>query len=529
MINIEKLNSVPNNPGVYLWKDKYGEIIYVGKAKNLQKRMKQYFQKNISLKTQVLVKNIDSFDYFISSSEMDALLQEINLIDKYNPKYNVKLKEAKSYPYIKLIIKETKITLSLTKIYKKDNSFYFGPFPEGFAPSKIIKLLKETYPINKCLSPKKGKPCINYQLNKCLGECVGNIDKNQVKIIGEEIKSFFSGNLDIVRNKLILKMEENTKALRYEESIKIKSSIELIEQYKQKQKTIFKDSINRDVISFTQEKGIISLSISHIRYGNNTNTSNFLLNSFSIEPIETVEQFLLKFYKISIIPSEIITSFNTNINELLNIKLVFNPKEGIRKSILNNTIEHSKNKLKENFYQFEIESRRYERSIDKLKKILNLKKDIKTIEMIDISNLGNKNQVGVIVSFQDGKPNRNLYRKYNLLNGQDDYNSIFEVTFRHFNRKIIENKELPDLFIVDGKNQINNAQKAIEKLNIEIPIIGLVKNSKHRTSSIFNLNKETINLDAELELNLLLSSIQSEVHRFAIDFHKRKRSSEFFK
>ncbi len=525
------LSSVPNKPGCYLWKDKDNNIIYVGKAKKLRNRMSQYFRDDVNPKTKLLVKNIDSFDYVLTENDSSSLITELNLINKYSPKYNIKLKQTKSYPYIKLSNNPLKIEIK--RKYKKDvNSKYFGPFPEGFGPGKILKLLESIYPIGKCLGKNNNLPCINYQLGLCLGYCFKNKEEllKEEKLIFQNVSKFLKGNVSEVQDFIIKRIETYSEKQMFEQAMKINSMIPIIERYKENQKIIFEDEKDRDIIGFYYDDGVLSVAISYIRYGKLLTTHKELISIY-VSPFEdSLIQFLQNYYLQNYIPHEIITNLPIENFDLEEIRRkIINPQKGIKLKLLNLAFEQSKLKYESEKEIFELKIKKKQNAITNLKEILKLS-SLNNVEMVDISNLNGKHQVGAVVSFKDFSPNKDLYRKYSLEDGNDDYKNIYEVTYRHFRRKMLEKIEFPDLYIVDGKNQIKSAKKALDDLKItKTNIIGLVKNKKHDTHAIITHDNEVIVLPERSELYLLLGEIQDEVHRFAIEYHRNKKTKELIK
>ncbi len=424
-------NNVEDTYGCYLWKDKQGEIIYVGKSKKLKSRMLQYFSNNVSSKTTVLVKNINSFDISIASSEKDALLLELSLISKFNPKYNIRLKDNRKYPYI-YIEQKDKINIAITNNYKKqEGRYYFGPFPEGYSANRIIKFLKNVFPINKCT--KKGEPCLNYQLGLCLGNCVKQVTKDERQEVFSKLLSFLNGNTKDIVNKLEDKIEKLSNGQRYEDALKLKEELEFIQGYNNIQNIIFKDNLSKDFVAFSIKDNIISLSITFVRNGQVANTFNNIFKSYSLSDIASVEEHLIRFYNTKLIPNQIVTSFETNINEVIDCDFTTNPKSGIRHEILQTTIKHSQQVLKSEMDIVELTDTNYSKAIKQLEDFLDV--NIKEIEVLDISNFSGKNQVGGVINYSKGQFNKTKYRKYILGDGQNDYQNIYDVTFRHFKSK----------------------------------------------------------------------------------------------
>ncbi|BDV02533.1 MAG: UvrABC system protein C [Candidatus Hepatoplasma vulgare] len=518
MIN---LSNVPNKPGCYLWKDESGEIIYVGKAKKLRNRMKQYFNLNQNPKTKMLVKHISDFEYVLVPSEIDALLVELNLINKYSPKYNIKLKETKTYPYL-LFKKEPTLKLEITKnIKNKKLGQYFGPFPEGFGPKKIKKLVESIYPIGKCLNPNSGKPCLNYQLGLCPGYCLGEVSKEKINSIFNDVKKLLTGDVNDAIKKVNEKIEEFSNHKMFEQAQELYDKIPLLKNYSEKQHSYFKDNKHRDIVTYVHNDDFISIAISHIRFGKLINTSKFLLKVFEENYEEVFLQHIVNYYQKNLLPNELIVEKNLELENFLKVKVII-PEKGIKKDLLILAREQAIIKLNAEKEELLLKIERREKAIKDLKETLKLK-NIKEIELVDISHFQGKNQIGVVVNFNEFLPDKDKYRKYNLDEENDDYRHIYEVTYRHFRRKIMYKIKTPNLFIVDGKAQIKYAKKALDELNIKgITLIGLIKDKKHNTSGIITIENKKISLNQKNDLYILLGFMQDEVHRFAIKSFREK-------
>lgn len=513
---------IPQNPGCYLWKDKDNKVIYVGKAKNLRNRMKSYFSGVQSSKTAILVKNISGFDYQVTPSEVDALLLEQNLINKYEPKYNIRVKRGRVYPYIEItsgLNKEIKTTAKISN----NGSKYYGPFPDGVGSAyRIAKLLRETYPLNKCLNPGKNKPCLNYQLGLCMGQCVKEVKESDYKHILSELNSFFNGNTKPMEKILKQKIEVNSAKLMFEEAAKLNNKLHLLDAIAQKQKIIFKDSKHRDVIGFFSTKDILSITISFIRFGNLLSSANYLLEIIG-DKNDLIESFLLNYYQSNLIPDEIILDFDSSLlSKTIKAKFI-NPIKGIKKELLKNSVLNAELKLKTGKDKMLFEKEKYQKAMKELNEYIHLN-NLSTIEMVDISSLGGKDQVGVVVAFKNGNPDKSLYRKYIIdsTDKMDDYQAIYEVTYRHFRQKLLKKLPLPDLFIVDGKHQIQFAKKALIELKLDVSLIGLKKNKHHETEALFTIDQKQFKLQQRSSLYITLGIIQDEVHRFAIKFHNER-------
>lgn len=517
-------NNIPTNPGVYLWKGINDQVIYVGKAKNLRNRMKQYFKGDLTPKTRLLVKNIVDFDFQVSTSEMDALILEQNLINEYEPKYNIKIKSAKTYPYIELKTGNN-IKLSVTKTTKYiKNTKYYGPYPDGFSARRIINLLSSVLPLDNCLAPNSGKPCLNYEMGKCLGKCIGIDSSNERKFVIDSIENFFKGKTKYFEDQIRERIEINNKMLNFEESQKLVENLDFIEKINAQRSNTFKDSKHRDIINYYSENGIISISIMHVRFGNVSMTTNFMNKQFNPDPLDSLESFIYRFYDRNLVPDEIVIPFDLDWDSKIKVRTT-NPKIGTKKDLLDTVCKHAKAKYVNNIDGYLNKIKSYEEALSFLKRNVS-PKDIHTIEMVDISSTMGAEQVGAIIQFKNGEPRKSKYRKYIIRNvqGMDDYAATTEVVKRHFKAKIEKNEEMPDLFIVDGKNQLKNAEKIFDELKIDNVILaGLIKDDKHTTNAIINNEMDIFKLNRNEQMYLFLQRIQDEVHRFVINFHRSRR------
>ncbi len=517
-------NNIPNLPGVYIWKGEEGQVLYVGKAKKLRQRMQQYFRDDLPPKNKLLVKNIVDFEYQVSASEIDALLLEETLINEFEPKYNIKIKSAKKYPYIQL--KKTgdislKISHSL-KFYK--GSKFFGPFPDGFGAKKIIGILSSVLPLDECLSPNSGKPCLNYEMGRCLGKCKGEININEKEFVISQVEDFFKGKTDYVVEKIKNRIERNNELLNFEESKSLAENLSFIEKLNEQKTNAFKDVKHRDVINFYIKDDIVSISIMYIRFGTVNLTNNFISKEINHDPKELLESFIYRYYKKNMIPDEVIVPMRLDWSSETEIKLNV-PDSGKRKDLLELVSTNAKEAYINNVHSYLNRVAGYEETIKFIRDNIEDKK-INDIEMVDISSTMGSEQVGAVVRFKNGEPYKEAYRKFIITSTDkmDDYASTEEVVRRHFTRLLNDNRSLPDLFIVDGKHQLTNAKNIFGELGIEgVTLVGLIKDEKHKTNAIINDKLEIIELDKKSKTYLFLSRLQDEVHRFVIQFHRKRR------
>lgn len=524
----DKLKLVPNLPGSYQMKDKSGTIIYVGKAKNLHKRVSSYFNREHTGKTAKLVSEIDDFEYIVTSSEVEAFVLEINLIKLHDPKYNILLKDDKTYPYIEYISKpypKLKI-VRYTNLRKKDKKTIFGPYPNAYAARRIVNLLNRLYPLKKCDGMPK-QVCLYYHINECLGYCVKRIDQDQLKNMEDDILSFLRGNDSILTNKLKSKIMEYSSNLNYEKALELKKELDYINIIMDKQKVELHDFVNRDIIAYYFDKGYISVQIFFLRNGKLIGHHNDIFPIIS-EEIDEVEYYIVNFYQKHEIPNEIIIPSNLNkdiLEELLKTKVSFVQK-GTKKKILDMAKTNAKIAFNNKFETLKQQEMKTSGANESLRKILNLVK-LDRIDSFDNSNLFGSFSVSGMVVFKDGKPAKKEYRKYKVsVDKNDDYHTMQEVIYRRYYKALLNKTELPDLIIVDGGiNQINACIDVLNSLKLDIRVCGLKKNDKHRTNELIDsLNYQVIPLDATSDVFHYLTRIQDEVHRYTITYHKTIRS-----
>ena len=523
-----KLKLVPHLPGSYQMKNENGVIIYVGKAKDLKNRLTSYFTGRVTGKTAVLVSEIADFEYIVTTSEVEAFVLELNLIKLHDPKYNILLKDDKSYPYIEYLRKPFP-ALKIVRYHnlkKKDNKLLFGPYPNAYAARKIVNLLNRVYPLKKCDNLKKDL-CLYYHIDECLGYCVKKVDNEKLNQMEQEILSFLRGNDNILKNKLRERIEFYSSKLNYEKALELKKDMDYITVIMDKQKVELHDFINRDIIAYYFDKGFVSLQIFFLRNG------KLIGHHSEIFPIitdvkEDVETYIASYYQKHEIPKEIIVTKTLDyelLSNILNCKVLTSLK-GIKKKLLDMAKTNAKIALENKFESLILDEKRTIGANEELKKILNLK-TLDRIDAFDNSNLFGSFSVSGMVVFKNGKPAKNEYRKYKISSEKnDDYHTMQEVIYRRYYKALLNKTELPDLIIVDGGvNQINAALEVLNSLKLNIRVCGLRKNDKHRTNELIDGNTlEVINLDATSNVFHYLTRIQDEVHRFTITYHKTIRS-----
>ena len=520
----------PSSSGCYIMKDSSNKVIYVGKAKNLKKRLSSYFNKAHSGKTHNLVNNIDHFEYIVTNTEKEALLLELSLIKQYNPKYNILLKDDKSYPYIELT-KEQYPKLNIVrniKMVKNKNRLLFGPYPNAYAARKVVELLNNIYPLRKCRTLKK-EVCLYYHINQCLGYCAKKVDTDKIDEISKEIISFLNGNFNDIKNKLTNELEQSIKKLNFEKSMEIKEMLDYINSILNKQKIEFLDNDTKDIISYYIDKGYISIQVFHVRGGKITerDADLFVFNGNTedilVEYIARLYENNLYLPKYIILPNILKDNIEL-LKSIINTNIVI-PIKGDKKIMLDLVSKNAEVALYEKFELAKLDDDKYINSNNELANILNIK-NLTRIEIFDISNIFGEYNVAGMVVFINGIPMKKEYRKYKIsIDKNDDYNSMKEVLYRRYFRLLSSGSVMPDLIIVDGgKNQINAALEIINSLKLNIKVCGLAKDDKHRTSNLMNDKLELIDIDKTSNLFYLLTRIQDEVHKYTINYHRTIRS-----
>lgn len=529
----EKLSVLPDQPGCYLMKDRQNTIIYVGKAKVLKNRVRSYFTGSHDAKTQRLVSEIEDFEYIVTSSNIEALILELNLIKKYDPKYNVMLKDDKTYPFIK-ITNERHPKLLVTRNVKKDKGKYFGPYPNVQAARETKKLLDRLYPLRKCAT-LPDRVCLYYHLGQCLAPCVYDISEETNKQLVDEITRFLNGGHQQIKKELTEKMQEAAENLEFERAKELRDQIAYIDSTMEKQKMTMSDLSDRDVFAYAYDKGWMCVQVFFIRQGKLIERDVSLFPMYQ-DPEEEFLTFMGQFYEKNnhFLPKEILVPDSVDqemIEQLLETN-VHQPKKGKKKDLLLLAHQNAKIALKEKFSLIERDEERTIGAVKQLGDALNIYMPYR-IEAFDNSNIQGADPVSAMVVFQDGKPYKKEYRKYKIktVSGPDDYASMREVIRRRYTRVLKDELPLPDLILIDGgKGQINAAIDVLEnELNLSVPVAGLVKDEKHRTSNLMMGDTlEIVALERNSQAFYLLQRIQDEVHRFAISFHRQLRGKNAF-
>ena len=501
----EKLSLVPTKPGSYQMKNKDGVIIYVGKAKNLQRRLRSYFTKTQTGKTKMLVDDIDDFEYIVTSSELESLILEITLIKKYDPKYNILLRDDKSYPYIELT-NDKYPTLKIVRNVKrkKNKNHLYGPYPNVLAARKTVNMINRIYPLRKC----------RY--------CCKKIDTEVIDEMKHEIISFLKGDASIISKKKESEMNKASEAMNYERALELKNMLEDINITLRKQKIDLNNNNNFDLVNYYYNNNYLCIEIFFIRKGLLFGRHNEIVSSMGDISNEIIE-YLIKFYDKGIIPNELVISEDIDENLLkdyFNIKVTV-PKKGKLKNLIDLAKENAKEQM--NLEEETLTRNDEERlsALEELRKLLGLE-TLHRMESFDNSHLFGTFYVGGMVVFDDFLPNKDLYRKYKISSDvKDDLSAMKEVLYRRYFRTIMNEMYKPDLIVMDGGAlQVNTAKEILKELNLYIPIIGLAKDDKHRTSYIINENLEKLEVPKDSKLFLFLTRIQDEVHRYAITYHR---------
>ena len=552
MFNIqEELKKLPDSPGVYQMKNVFGEIIYVGKAKNLKKRVRQYFQsKNHIPKIQAMIKNISEFEYIITDNEVEALILEANYIKKYRPKYNTLLRDDKQYPYIKMSVQEKYPRIYKVREVKRDGAKYFGPYPSAYAVNEIIDIIGNLYKLRKCSlkldgSKKCQRPCMYYHINRCTAPCMGNVDIKEYREEVNKAISFLTGGEDIIKslNEKMLMASEN---MDYEEAAKYRDQIKALEVISEKQKVVSTAGIDQDVIGSALGIEEACIQIFFIRNGKIIGSEHYLLTNIeNTTREEIISSFLTQFYTGTVyVPKEIY--IETEIEDMEVFEKLLSGKRGNKVSI-KVPVKGEKSMLikmtKKNALEIlEKGSQRIKKNIDEsmkaieeLKGLLYLDEVPARIEAYDISNIQGVESVGSMVVFENGIPSKSNYRRFRIKTviGPNDYKSMEEVLERRINRGLGEDKQgfnkMPDLILIDGgKGQTNIAEEVISNFGLNIPVCGMIKDDKHTTRGLIYHNME-IELSKTNIVYQLIYRIQEEAHRFAIEYHRNLRDKTLFK
>lgn len=528
-----KLELLPTSPGCYIHKDKNGTIIYVGKAKNLRNRVRSYFRGSHDTKTEALVSEIVDFEFIVTESNIEALLLEINLIKENKPKYNIMLKDDKSYPFIK-ITNERYPRLIITRQVKKDGGLYFGPYPDVGAANEIKRLLDRIFPFRKCTNPPS-KVCFYYHIGQCMAHTICKKDEAYFKSMAQEVSDFLKGQDDKIIDDLKSKMAVAAQSMEFERAAEYRDLIQAIGTLRTKQRVMAKDLQNRDVFGYYVDKGWMCVQVFFVRQGKLIERDVNLFPYFN-DPDEDFLTYVGQFYqeKSHLVPNEVLIPQDIDeeaVKALVDSKIL-KPQRGEKKQLVNLAIKNARVSLEQKFNLLEKSVEKTQGAIENLGRLLQIPTPVR-IESFDNSNIMGTSPVSAMVVFVNGRPSKKDYRKYKIKTvvGPDDYASMREVIRRRYGRVQREALTPPDLIVIDGgQGQVNIAKQVIqEELGLDIPIAGLQKNDKHQTHELlFGDPLEVVDLSRNSQEFFLLQRIQDEVHCFAITFHRQLRSKNSF-
>ena len=526
---LEKLKLVPHLPGCYLMKNKDGVIIYVGKAKDLRNRLNSYFHSSHTGKTAKLVSEIADFDYIVVSSETESLILEINLIKKHDPKYNILLRDDKSYPYIELTMEKVPRLLIVRNVHrKKKKTRLFGPYPNVTAAKNTVNLLNRLYPLRKCKTYQK-RPCLYFHIGQCLGYCSNNVPREKIKEMEEEIIRFLKGDEKIVTDKLKEQIEFESEHLRYEKALELKEMLDYINTVMIPQKIETHDNVDRDVFGFYNDGVYLSVFIFFIR-GSRTQGHYHQIIPLIDNEGEELTRYIAKFYDKGVLPREVLVPSIVDdklLSDYFNIKVKV-PERGVKRKLVLMANDNAKKQLED---QIELLSKNEEmtsKANEELREVLSLEK-LDRIELFDNAHLFGTYNVSGMVCFIDGRPAKNEYRKYKIsVDKNDDYGTMKEVVYRRYFRVLMDGLTKPDLIIVDGGiGQMNVAKEVLDSLNLKINLVGLKKDDKHSTNALVTFDRE-IPIEKRSNLFHYLERMQDEVHNFTISYHRQIRSKGLY-
>ncbi|HMA59158.1 MAG TPA: excinuclease ABC subunit UvrC [Halanaerobiales bacterium] len=537
----EQLKQIPDKPGVYLMKDDSGEIIYVGKARSLRKRVRSYFRRgNQSYKTSIMIDHIDDFDYIVTDTEMESYILEANLIKKYHPKYNVRLKDDKTYPFIKITTYEDFPRIKKSRVVKKDGSKYFGPFADVDAIYKTINILKDLFKLRSCnydfsVDNQLERPCLNYYIDKCTAPCVGKISKEEYRAQIDQVIMFLAGRQKTLLNKIEEEMEAAADEQNFERAARYRDAMQAVEEISRQQKVMSEDNKDRDIIAITED-GSYCVQLLLVKNGKLIGQEHFILKGTRGEDErEVMSSFLQQYYEQAPqLPDEILINTEINNREILADRLkqlkgkqvkIKIPQKGNKKRLIEMALKNAKQNLKKESIKKKYEEKRTVKAVEKLADYLELDELPSHIEGVDISNIQGTDPVASLVVFKNGRPSKSDYRRFKIRQkeGPDDFAMMKEVVHRRYRRLLEEDRKLPDLILIDGgKGQLNAALTVLEELGLaDMQIIGLAK----REEEVFVPNrKEPIILPKSSDALHLLQRVRDEAHRFAVNYHRKLRS-----
>lgn len=545
----EALKNLPDHPGVYIMKNSDGEIIYIGKALSLKNRVRQYFQSSRahSIKVLTMVSHIAEFEYILTDSELEALILECNLIKKHMPKYNIRLKDDKHYPYIKVTVNEDYPRVFLTRRVVKDGAKYFGPYSDAYAVRNTLHIIKKLYPIRSCnkaleYGNRVDRPCLNYHIKRCIAPCQGNVPKETYMSLIKDILLLLSGKHEELIDLLKERMKKASLELNFERAAELRDQISSIEKIQEKQKIISQTLLDEDVIAFDNDEEGTCIEVFFIRGGKLLGRENFFFENIEDES-DMLSQFITQFYSDrEYIPKELLIQcdipridvieeyLSSKKGSKVNVKV---PQRGDKNKLIEMAKKNAQAALEQHKYRITKEREMTQNALEELALILELEDIPNRIEAYDISNIQGTNPVGSMVVFEGGKPKNKDYRRFRIktVEGPNDYASMEEVISRRFKRGLEEagNKEgkfstMPDLILIDGGEAHTAIVKGVlDSLKINIPLCGMVKDDRHRTRGLI-YNGQEINIYKDSNSFKLIARIQDEAHRFAIEYHRSLRS-----
>ncbi len=526
---LEKLKLVPHKPGCYLMKNIDGVIIYVGKAKDLRNRLNSYFHSSHTGKTAKLVSEIADFDYIVVSSETESLILEINLIKKHDPKYNILLRDDKSYPYIELTMERVPRLLVVRNVHRKKNKTrLFGPYPNVTAARSTVNLLNRLYPLRKCKTYQK-RPCLYYHIGQCLGYCTNNVDPKKVKEMEDDIVRFLKGDDKVVTDKLRAEIEFESENLRYEKALELKEMLDYIKITLVKQKIETNDNIDRDIFGYYNDGIYLSVFIFFIRGSKIAGHHHQIIPLIDSEG-EELTRYIAKFYDKALVPKEVLVPSIVDdklLSDYFRISVKV-PERGVKKKLVDMASGNAKKQLEDEIELLLKDEERTSKVNDELRDVLGLEK-LDRIELFDNAHLFGTYNVSGMVVFIDGRPAKNEYRKYKIsFDKNDDYGTMREVLYRRYFRVLKDDLVRPDLIIVDGGiGQMNVAKEVLSGFNMDILIVGLKKDDKHATNALVTFDRE-IPIEKRSNLFHYLERMQDEVHNYTISYHKQIRSKGLY-
>lgn len=524
----EKLKLLPDQPGSYQFYNKFGKIIYVGKAKNLKSRVKSYFTGAHNSKTTKLVSEIADFSTLITKTEREAFILELNLIKENLPKYNIKLTDDSTYPFI-VITNGIAPKIMVSREPNKGDGIYFGPYPNVYSAKETVRLLNKIYPVRKCEKLPK-KACLYYHMNQCLAPCIAKEPINWDSILNE-VKAFLKGDTKKVKDKLKEEMYLASEELKYEKALEYKNLIDHIDHTTEKQLMNLNDFKDRDFIAYASDEEDVSLQILKMRSGKIVDSSTDIFPKY-LDASEQVITYLYQYYDTYPMPDEVLfqDSFSTeSLVEAFGKKAII-PKIGDKKKLVDLAFKNALYDLENERLLHKNVSEKMSEAQEAFKDLLGLD-NISRIDIFDNAHLFGANPISCMVVYKDGKPAKNHYRKYKLKNTKkaDDYGAFKEVIYRRYQKALFEKQALPDMILVDGgKGQVSSALNIIESLGLTIPVVGLKKNDKHQLDALV-YNNNDVPLEKGTYLYTLLGKMSEEVHRFAITFHRQQRSKTLMK